>query len=175
MLFSYEGEKPQIEEDVFVANNAVVLGKVKFLAQSSLWYGAVVRGDVGRIVIGKRTNVQDLSVVHVTSDQCDTAVGDDVTIGHRVVLHGCTVGDRVLVGMGSIVMDGADIGHDCMIGAGALVTPGTRIPPGTLALGAPARVVRDLKDSERQGILQSAALYVQLAQEHRLVMVSEAG
>jgi carbonic anhydrase/acetyltransferase-like protein (isoleucine patch superfamily) len=117
--------------------------------------------------IGERTNIQDNSTIHVTSGTWPTIVGDDVTIGHNVVLHGCTIGNRVLVGIGAIVLDGCEIGDDCMIGAGSLLTPGTRIEAGHLALGSPARVVRALNESEREHLLRSARGYVENAERYK--------
>ncbi|TNF28559.1 MAG: gamma carbonic anhydrase family protein [Deltaproteobacteria bacterium] len=162
-ILSYQGVVPVIGPGVFVADSARVIGDVQLGAEASVWFGTVVRGDVHPIRIGARTNVQDLTMIHVTSKRWSTIVGDDVTIGHRAVLHGCTVHDRVLVGMGAIIMDGAVIGEDAMVGAGALVTPGTVIPPRTLALGSPARPVRDLRDDELAYLPISARHYVGLA------------
>ena len=169
MIVTFEGARPELGPGAFVAPTATVLGKVKLGAGASVWYGCVLRGDVGRITVGARTNVQDLSVVHVTTDRFDATIGSDVTVGHRVILHGCTVGDRVLVGMGAVLLDGALVGVECIVGAGALVTPGTRIPPGSMVLGAPARVVRPLRDDERRGLVEQAAHYVELAGRHRAV------
>jgi gamma-carbonic anhydrase len=166
MIIDYKGARPRIGREVFVAPNATVIGQVTLGDQSSVWYGSVVRGDVGTIAIGARTNLQDLSVVHVTTNKHDTKIGSDVVVGHRVVLHGCTVGDRCLIGMGSVVMDGADVGDFALVGAGALVTPGTKIPAGAMALGSPAKVVRQLTDNERRAIEENAAHYVDLAREH---------
>ena len=150
-----------------MAPTAVVLGDVAIGLDSSIWFHAVVRGDVNSIRIGRRTNVQDLCRIHVSSRTHPTVVGDDVTLGHRVILHGCTVGDRVLVGMGAIVLDGAVIGEDSIVGAGALVTRGTVIPPGSLVLGTPARVKRRLTEEEKRSIVDSAAHYVALARAYR--------
>lgn len=167
MIRPFANVAPQLGDDAFVAENATVLGAVRLGARSSVWYGSVLRGDVGSISVGERTNIQDLSVVHVTTDRYDTVVGNEVTVGHRVILHGCVIEDRVLVGMGAIIMDGAQVGAEAMVGAGALLTPGTEIPAGTLALGAPARVVRSLGPEERRHIRESAAHYVDLAAMHR--------
>jgi carbonic anhydrase/acetyltransferase-like protein (isoleucine patch superfamily) len=163
----YQGKAPRLADGVWLADDAVVVGDVELGAFASLWYGVVVRGDVNLVRIGARTNVQDLTVVHVTSDTFPTRVGEDVTVGHRVVLHGCTVGDRVLVGIGAIVLDGAVIGEEAMIGAGALVPPGMVVPPRTLVLGTPARPKRALTDAEVAGLSASAARYVEYASRHR--------
>lgn len=166
MISPFEGQHPQLGRDVYVAPDATIIGRVQLGDESSIWCGTVLRGDVGGISVGRRTNIQDLCVVHVTTDEFDTVVGDDVTVGHRVILHGCTIEDHVLVGMGAIVMDGARVGSYSIVGAGALVTPGTQIPPGSLALGAPARAVRPLTDAERRQIDGSVSHYVELAQRY---------
>jgi len=135
--------------------------------RSSIWFGAVVRGDVHHIRIGARTNVQDLTIIHVTGQTNPTHVGDDVTVGHRVTLHGSTILDRCLIGIGAIVMDGAVVGPDAMVGAGALVPPGMTVPPGTLALGAPAKVKRELSREEIEFFRGSAERYAALAARYR--------
>lgn len=159
--------RPKVDDSAFVADNATVIGDVEIGAQSSVWFGAVVRGDVNRIRIGARTNVQDLSVVHVTTGTHPTSIGDDVTVGHQVTLHGCTVKDRCLIGIGSVVLDGAEIGPDAMVGAGSLVPPGMVVPPGTLALGSPAQVKRPLRPEEIARLRESAASYAELAGRYR--------
>ena len=171
-LVPFGGTWPTLGPGVFVADTARVIGQVTLGADVSIWYGSVVRGDVFHITIGDRTNIQDHSVVHVTSGRHATKIGSDVTVGHRATLHGCIVGDRALVGMGAIVLDGAEIGEEAMIAAGAVVTPRTIIPPRVLAVGSPARVVRDLKDSELELVRRSAGHYVQLA---RLYLAQDAG
>ncbi len=160
MILSYKGNLPKIDPSVWIAESAQVIGDVEIGPESSIWFSAVVRGDVHRIRIGARTNVQDLSVLHVTRKICPLTIGDDVTVGHRVILHGCTLGNRILVGMGSIVMDGAVIGDDVIIGAGSLVTEHMVIEPGTLILGSPARVRRKLTEDEKEWLLRSASNYV---------------
>lgn len=166
MITAFAEHSPKLASGVFVADSALVLGEVSLGADASVWYGAVVRGDVNRIGIGARTNIQDLSLVHVTTAKHETHLGADVTVGHRVVLHGCTIADRVLVGMGAIVMDGVTVGEDCIIGAGALLPPNVSVPPGMLVLGAPAKVVRAVSAAERLEILASAERYVALAARH---------
>ena len=160
------GRSPRLHDSAFVAETAIVIGDVELGAQSSIWFGCVLRGDIHHIRVGARTNVQDHTVIHVTSHTHPTSVGDDVTLGHRVTLHGCTVKDRCLIGMGSIVLDGAVIGEDALLGAGSVVPPGMVVPPGKLALGAPARVKRDLTPAEIASLLVSAQSYVQRAQEY---------
>lgn len=164
---AYEGRTPRIAASAFLAEGSVVVGDVEIGEGSSIWFGTVVRGDVNSIRIGARTNVQDLSVVHVTSRTHPTVIGDDVTVGHRAVLHGCTVKDRCLVGIGAIVLDGAVVGPDAMVGAGALVPPGMVVPPGTLVLGAPAKVRRELAPEELASLRASAASYAGYAARHR--------
>jgi carbonic anhydrase/acetyltransferase-like protein (isoleucine patch superfamily) len=167
VIVGYRGRSPVIGARAFVAPNATVLGDVVLGDDASIWYGCVLRGDVGAIRIGARTNIQDVSVIHVTGGELDTHVGDDVTVGHRAIIHGCTIDDHVLIGMGAIVMDGARVGSHSLVGAGALVPPGMVIPPGVLAVGAPARVIRPLRDDERASIDESVAHYVEVAKLHR--------
>lgn len=159
----FRGVLPRLGDRVFVADTARVIGDVEMGEGSSVWYGAVIRGDVHHIRIGCRVNVQDLTVIHVTTGVHPTLIGDDVTIGHRAILHGCTVERGALIGMGAIIMDEAVIGEGAMIGAGALVTPGTIIPPRTLAVGAPARPRRPLTDAEIASLEHSAQHYVNIA------------
>ncbi len=163
----FGGKAPRIDASAFLADGAVVIGDVEIGAASSLWPGAIVRGDVNSIRIGARTNVQDHSILHVTSRTHPTVVGDDVTLGHRVTLHGCTLRDRILVGIGAIVMDGAVIEDDAMVGAGSLVPPGMVVPSGTLALGSPARVKRNLTPEEVAYFRRSAQSYAELAERYR--------
>ena len=168
MIASFRGMAPVIDASAYVVDSAVVIGDVVIGAESSLWFHAVVRGDVYPIRIGRRTNVQDHATVHVTTGRAATTVGDDVTIGHGAIVHGCTIGDRTLVGMGAIVLDGVEIGADCLIGAGALLTPGTRVAPGQLVVGSPAKAVRALTAEERASLLASAVNYARVAAEYRI-------
>lgn len=158
--------RPQLATDVWVAPNANVLGRVQLGAAASIWYGAVVRGDNDLIRIGARSNVQDGSVLH-TDRGIELSVGDDVTIGHQVMLHGCTVGDGSLIGIQSVILNGARIGRHCLVGAKSLVTEGKEFPDGALIMGSPAKVVRMLTPEQIQGLMASAAHYVQQAQRHR--------
>jgi carbonic anhydrase/acetyltransferase-like protein (isoleucine patch superfamily) len=153
---------PSIHASAFVAPGATVIGDVTLAVESSVWPAAVLRGDINRIVIGPRSNVQDGAIVHL-ADEFGTFVGELVTVGHKAVLHACTVGDEVLVGMGAIVLDGAEIGARSIIGAGALVTSGKKIPPGSLVLGSPGKVVRTLSAGEQAGIRVWAERYVELS------------
>jgi carbonic anhydrase/acetyltransferase-like protein (isoleucine patch superfamily) len=152
-------KKSKLGQDVYIAKTAVVLGDVTLGAHSSVWYGAVVRGDINRIVVGHHTNIQDNAVLHL-ADDFPCLVGNWVTVGHGAIVHACKVGDEVLVGMGAVILDGAVIGRQSIIGAKALVKQGMKIPPGSLVLGAPARVVRKLTRKERAGLKWWAQKYV---------------
>ena len=160
MIHPFKGTLPKIHESAMVMDSAHVIGDVEIGEESSVWFNAVVRGDVHYIRIGKRTNIQDGCVLHVARRTHPLIVGDEVTVGHNVTLHACTIGSRVLIGMGAIVMDGATIGDNCLVAAGSVVTPNTQIPEGSLAMGAPARVKRELTEEERRSIRESAAHYV---------------
>ncbi|HEY3815526.1 MAG TPA: gamma carbonic anhydrase family protein [Polyangiaceae bacterium] len=164
-LYELDGVRPTLGRGVFVAENATVIGDVHLGDEAGVWFGAVLRGDYFPIRIGARTNVQDNTVVHITSGRAATTVGDDVTIGHAAILHGCTVGHRCLVGMGSIVLDGAEVGDDSFIAAGSLVTPGTVIPPRSFVMGRPARVVRPVKEADTEWIREAAVLYAGYARD----------
>ena len=150
---------------MFIAPCATVVGDVTLGDFSSVWFNAVLRGDINRIVVGHHTNIQDNSVLHL-ADDLPCILGNYVTVGHGAIVHACTVGNEVLVGMGSTLLDGVVVGDQSLIGARALVTPRTQIPPGSLVLGAPARVVRELSPSERAGLKGMAEKYVQLAAEY---------
>ncbi|MFN8625749.1 MAG: gamma carbonic anhydrase family protein [Candidatus Binatia bacterium] len=167
MLTSFRGVLPQVDPSAFVTPSAQVIGDVVIGAHSSVWFNVVIRGDVHHIRIGVRTNIQDNSTVHVTRGRWGTVVGDDVTVAHAVILHGCRIGDRCLIGMGAIVMDGVDIEDDCMIAAGSLVVPGTNIPHGHLAKGSPAKVTRALRPEEIAQLKWSAEQYVGYARSYR--------
>jgi carbonic anhydrase/acetyltransferase-like protein (isoleucine patch superfamily) len=158
-LDTFLRKAPKLGKGAFIAKTATVIGDVTLGAQSSVWYGAVVRGDINRIAVGHHTNVQDNAVLHV-ADDFPCIVGNWVTVGHGAIVHACKVGDEVLVGMGAVILDGAVIGKQSLIGAKALVTQGTKIPPGSLVLGAPARVVRALTKQERAGLKWWAEKYV---------------
>ncbi|NUN47708.1 MAG: gamma carbonic anhydrase family protein [Candidatus Brocadiae bacterium] len=159
-VLSYRGKWPRIHPGVFAADGVRVVGDVEIGEGASLWFNVVVRGDVHWIRIGARTNIQDGAVIHVTHDTNPTVVGDDVTVGHMALLHGCTIGNRVLVGMGAVVMDRAVIGDECVVAARALVTEGFQAPPGSLVMGAPAVVKRALSAEERRMGLAGAENYL---------------
>lgn len=166
MLIPYKDKTPLLAEGVFVERSAAVIGDVEIGAGSSVWFNAVIRGDVHRIRIGRRTNIQDGSVVHVTLGKWATAIGNDVTVGHRAVIHGATVGDHCLIGMGAIVLDGAELGEFVLIGAGALVPPGMKVPPRSLVVGVPGKVVRELKDSDIEMMIHQSKEYEWLAKDY---------
>ncbi len=168
MISPFGEHHPRLGADVFVAPDARVIGRATLGAESSVWFGAIIRADGESVVVGRRSNLQDRVVVHVATDERPTHIGDDVTVGHAAVLHACSVGDRVLVGIGAIVLDGARLEDECMVAAGAVVPPGMRIPSRQLAVGAPARVVRDLHEHEIQHLRTSAERYVALARRYRL-------
>jgi carbonic anhydrase/acetyltransferase-like protein (isoleucine patch superfamily) len=158
--------RPAIHATAFVAPGATVLGDVTLGEESSVWFHTTLRADINRIVIGPRSNVQDGSVIHL-ADDFGTFVGELVTVGHKAILHACTIGDEVLVGMGAIVLDGAEIGARSIIGAGALITGGRKFPPGSLILGSPAKAVRQLSLDEQGEIRGWAEKYVALARAYR--------
>ncbi|MFY9984419.1 MAG: gamma carbonic anhydrase family protein [Chthoniobacterales bacterium] len=157
---------PKFASSVFVARSADVIGAVSVDEYSSIWFQAVIRADINEIVIGRRTNIQDGCILHVADDYA-VRIGDDVTCGHRAVIHACHIGDRVLVGMGAVILDGAEVGSDSIIGAQALVTKGTKIPPGSLVLGSPGKVIRPLQPEEIAALPKLAAKYVAVAAAHR--------
>jgi len=158
--------RPSIHPTAFVAPGADLVGDVSLAEESSVWFQTVLRADINRIVIGPRSNVQDGSVVHLADDY-GVFVGELVTVGHKAVLHACTIADEVLVGMGAIILDGAEIGARSIIGAGALITGGKKIPPGSLVLGSPAKVVRALSLEEQAGIKVWAEKYVALSKAYK--------
>jgi carbonic anhydrase/acetyltransferase-like protein (isoleucine patch superfamily) len=162
MVHSFEGERPDISRASFIAWNAEVVGSVSLGEGASVWFGAVLRGDIAAISVGAGSNVQDGSVLHVDhSTPC--VIGEHVTIGHRAVVHACRVGDRCLIGMGAVLLNGAVIGEDSIVGAGALVTQGKAFPPRSMILGSPAKLARPLTDEEVAGLRPHAEAYVELA------------
>jgi len=165
-LARHLGRTPDTVQALFIAANASVMGDVVLAARSSVFYGAVLRGDIHEIRIGEGTNIQDGTVVHLAND-FPTVIGRHVTIGHLAIVHACVVEDECLIGMHATILDGAVIGAQSIIGAGALVTIGTKIPPGSLAVGAPARVVRPLTPEERAGLRATAEKYIQVAAAHK--------
>src|SRR5688500_10870880 len=160
MLRQYKGMSPRIDPGAYIDQSAQIIGDVEIGAEASVWMNAVVRGDVHWIRIGARSNIQDNTVVHVMNGTHPTTIGGDVTIGHAAVVHGCTIGDRVLIGMGAILLNGVTIGGDSIVAAGTLVTEETTIPPRSLVMGSPGKVKRQLSDAEVASILQYSERYV---------------
>ena len=151
LVIPYGIHRPRLGKGVFVAPNATLIGDIFLDDGSNIWFGAVLRGDVGAIRIGKRSNLQDLACVHVTDGLSNTLVGDDVTVGHSAILHGCIVGDRCLIGMGAILLDSCEIGAGSVVAAGSVVTARTKIPPRSLVRGTPAKIIREV--TEQEGLL----------------------
>jgi carbonic anhydrase/acetyltransferase-like protein (isoleucine patch superfamily) len=166
LIHSYREKTPRVDETAFIAESAHVIGDVTIGSDSSVWFGSVVRGDVHYIRIGARTNLQDLSVIHVNTGANPTILEDEVTVGHRVILHGCHVKSGSLIGMGSILLDEVVIEEQALVAAGSVVSPGTVIPARKLARGVPARVVRDLTDEEVASFARAAESYCQLKREY---------
>jgi len=166
MLKPYKTRLPVISPTAFIENSAQVIGDVTIGDESSVWFNAIVRGDVNFIRIGNRTNIQDGTVIHVTHDTHPTILEDDVTVGHSVSIHGCVIRSRVLIGIGAIILDGAEVEPDCIIAAGSLVPEGKKIPSGWLAMGAPAKPVRELTPQERKKLLEYAQNYIKYKNEY---------
>lgn len=165
--FPFRYQPPKIDPSVFLAPGSHVHGDVWIGKESSIWFNCVLRGDVNYIRVGERTNIQDMSLVHVSYQANPTIIGNDVTVGHSVVLHACTIGNFALIGMGSVILDEAEIGDYVLLGAGSLVTQGTKIPPRTKAFGRPAKVVGELTDEELEHLRWSADHYVNLAKTYK--------
>ena len=163
MIKKFQNKQPQLGEDVYVSENAIVIGDVTLGDEVNIWFGAVLRGDMHYIKIGNRTNIQDNSVVHVTTKVSPTNIGSGVTVGHGAIIHGCTIEDDCLIGMGAILMDDAIIGEGSLIGAGALIPPNMIIPENSLVVGSPGKVLRQVKDCEREMILERPQEYIDLA------------
>lgn len=164
-LYAIGGLAPQVATDAWIAPSADLIGDVRLGALASVWFGAVIRADNTPILVGARSNVQEGAVLH-SDPGAPCTLGEDVTVGHRAILHGCTIGDRVLVGMGATILNRAVIGADCLIGAGALVTEGKVFPPGHLIVGAPARAIRPLDDAQKALLRASAAVYAAKQREY---------
>jgi gamma-carbonic anhydrase len=163
---AYRGKIPKIAASAFVAEGAVIIGDVEIGEQASIWYGCVLRADVGYIRVGARSNVQDGSCLHMTTDLSHAVIGEDVTVGHGAIVHGATVHDGALIGMGSILLDNAVIGSQSLVAAGSLVPPRMVVPPNSMVRGQPAKVVRELSEQERLEGRRGAAHYIELALEH---------
>jgi carbonic anhydrase/acetyltransferase-like protein (isoleucine patch superfamily) len=167
LILPFGGRSPRIGRDVFLAPNATLIGDIEIADGASIWFGAVLRGDIGSIRIGPRTNVQDLACIHLTEGLSQTILGADVTVGHGAILHGCVVGDRCLVGMGSIVLDNAEVGESSVIAAGSVVTARTVIPPRSLVRGTPAKVIREATPEEAALGASGAGHYLEAARRYR--------
>lgn len=172
LVVTMDGVTPTLGRDVFVAPNATLIGQITLGDETSVWFGAVLRGDVGTITVGARTNIQDLTMIHMTGGLTNTSIGEDCTVGHSVVIHGCTIGNRCLVGMGTIVLDGAVVGDDCLIAAGSLIAPRTVIPAGSFVVGRPAKVLRPATVPERMYGPEGAKHYVENARRYAAALRS---
>ncbi len=166
MIRPFKNILPKIHKSVYVADDAIVIGDVEIGEDASVWYGSIIRGDVNFIRIGARTNIQDATVIHVSSKTHSTVLEEEITVGHRVTLHGCHVERGCLIGIGAILMDGVRVGHNSLVGAGSLLTPGIQIPPRSLVLGSPARVKRELTDDELAYLDKSWRNYVELKKHY---------
>ena len=175
MILQYRNYNPVIGKNSWVAETATVIGDVEIGEDSAIWFGSVIRGDVHKIIIGNRTNIQDISMVHVTHHKTverdmnngnPTIIGNDVTIGHRVMLHGCKIGNAVLIGMSATILDGAEIGDESIVGAGTLVTKNKKFPPRSLIMGSPAKVVKTLNKQDVQNLIDHAGRYVEFKKEY---------
>ncbi len=167
MIKSFQNLSPKIHETAFITDDAIVIGDVEIGEESSVWFGSIIRGDVNNIRIGARTNVQDGTIIHVSSKTHPTILEDEVTLGHRVTLHGCYIETGCLIGIGAILLDGARVGRNSLVAAGSLLTPNTQIPPRSLVLGSPARVKRELSDDEVKDLERFWRNYVSLSRIYR--------
>ena len=166
MKYSLEGKPVLIEGEVFIAPTATVIGKVLLKDKSSVWWGAVLRGDYELISVGERSNIQDNCIVHMDAD-FPVTIGNQVTVGHKAVLHGCTIGNNALIGINSVIMNGVEIGDDCLIGSNTLITEGKQIPPRSLVIGSPGKIVRELSDEEVADITDFSDRYVRNSKRYR--------
>ena len=167
MIKSFQNLHPKIHESAYITDDAIVIGDVEIGAESSVWFGSILRGDVNHIRIGERTNVQDGTIIHVSSKTHPTVLEDEVTLGHRVTLHGCHIETGCLIGIGSIILDGVRVGKNSLVAAGSLLTPNTQIPPRVLVMGSPARIKRELSDDEVLDLERFWRNYVSLSRIYR--------
>jgi carbonic anhydrase/acetyltransferase-like protein (isoleucine patch superfamily) len=165
-IYQLDDLKPVIADSAWVADSAQVMGNVTLGADSSVWFGAIIRGDMDRITVGAGTNIQDGSVLHA-DDNMPLTIGENVTVGHQVMLHGCTIGDGSLIGIQAVVLNGAKIGKNCLVGAGALVTEGKEFPDGSMILGSPAKAVRQLSEAQLTGLKMGAQHYIDNARRYK--------
>ncbi|MCC5816552.1 MAG: gamma carbonic anhydrase family protein [Leptospira sp.] len=159
MIYEFQGKKPLIDPTAFIAPSAEIIGDVHIGKNSSIWFQCLIRGDVNYIRIGENVNIQDMSLIHVARNVYPVNIGNNVSLGHRVTLHGCTLKDNSFVGMGATIMDDVELGEFSFVAAGSLVTPGKKIPPGVLVMGSPAKIVRDINEKEREIITRTAENY----------------
>ncbi|MCR1934608.1 gamma carbonic anhydrase family protein [Clostridium tepidum] len=167
MIYEYNGKKPVIKENVFLAKSAELIGDVVLEENCTVLFGAVLRGDINSIYVGSGSNIQDNCVIHVDEGDLNVHIGNNVTVGHGAILHGCKINDNSLIGMGSIILNGAEIGSNTIIGAGSLVTSNKKIPSGVLCMGSPARIIRELSEKEIESIKESAQDYMDLNKNFR--------
>ncbi len=167
MIESFRNQHPKIHATAFVADDAIILGDVEIGAESSVWFGSILRGDVNFIRIGERTNIQDGTIIHVSRDAHSTVLENEITVGHRVTLHGCHIESNCLIGIGAIVLDGVRVGANSLVAAGSLITPNTVIPPRSLVMGSPAKVKRELSDAEVEDLQKFWRNYVELSRAYR--------
>lgn len=167
MIINYKDKAPKIDTTCFIAENSTIIGEVTLAQDSNIWFGAVIRGDFGKISIGKGTNIQDNCTLHVNFGDDPIEIGDYVTVGHNAIIHGSKIEDEVLIGMGSIIMDNVSIGTHTIIGAGSLVPPGKVIPSGVLCVGSPAKVIRPLTADEIKGLKESALEYISISKQFK--------
>ena len=166
MIYSFKDKNPKIDPSVFIADYATITGDVTIGADTTIWFNTVIRGDVAPTIIGKRCSIQDLSCLHQSPNN-PLIIEDEVTIGHQVTLHSCVIRKRALIGMGSIILDGAEIGEGAFIGAGSLVPPGKKIPPNSLAMGSPAKVVREITEEDRKDMDRIIREYIEKGQYYK--------
>ena len=167
MIKKFRGKSPIIPDSCYISESVDLIGDVTLGENVSIWFGTVVRGDMHHITIGARSNIQDNSVIHVTTDISPTRIGDEVTVGHNAIIHGATIEDRCLIGMGSIIMDDVVVGEGSIVGAGAVVPPNMIIPPRSLVVGLPAKIVRQTTDEELEMIIERAQHYIDFSQEYK--------
>lgn len=169
MIIPFNGTTPTIHDSVFVAPGAYLIGDIQIGKDSTIWFNAVLRGDEGPVTIGEKCSIQDNTTIHLY-EGCPVVIGDGVTVGHNVILHGCKIGGRTIIGMGSTILDNVEIGEECIIGANTLLTSGVKIPPRSLVVGSPGKVVRELKEKDLQMINMSIDVYVQKGIEFRRIL-----
>lgn len=170
MIKKFRGKSPIIPDSCYISESVDLIGDITLGENVSVWFGTVVRGDMHFITIGNRSNIQDNSVIHVTTDVSPTRIGDEVTVGHNAIIHGATIEDRCLIGMGTIIMDDAVIGEGSIVGAGAVVPPNMIIPPRSLVVGLPAKIVRQTSDEELEMIIERAQHYIDFSQEYKKII-----